>query len=151
MAAGVRIAVNGLEAFAEAIAAELAPAFAARPAERRLAIDAMLSAGGARPELVAELERAGPFGSAAPEPLFAFPAHVLADAHVVGAGHVRARLKAGDGTSLNAIAFRAADGPLGQALLAARGERVHAAGSLAIDRWGGGERVQLRLVDIARA
>jgi len=32
-----------------------------------------------------------------------------------------------------------------------RGQPVHAAGTLAIDRWNGAERVQLRLLDIASA
>jgi single-stranded-DNA-specific exonuclease len=32
-----------------------------------------------------------------------------------------------------------------------RGLKVHAAGCLAVDRWQGEERVQLRLIDIAPA
>jgi single-stranded-DNA-specific exonuclease len=32
-----------------------------------------------------------------------------------------------------------------------RGRAVHAAGTLAIDRWNGSERVQLRLIDVAPA
>jgi single-stranded-DNA-specific exonuclease len=40
--------------------------------------------------------------------------------------------------------------PLGKALFEARGEVVHAAGQLAVDRWQGAERVQLRLADIGR-
>jgi single-stranded-DNA-specific exonuclease len=64
---------------------------------------------------------------------------------------VRARLRSGDGTTLNAIAFRAAGQPLGQALLASRGQPIHAAGTLSIDRWNGAERVQLSLLDIASA
>ncbi len=32
-----------------------------------------------------------------------------------------------------------------------RGQRVHAAGSLTVDRWNGAERVQLRLIDMAPA
>ncbi len=50
---------------------------------------------------------------------------------------------------LNAIAFRAAGQPLGEALMKNRGQAVHAAGTLSIDRWNGGERVQLRLMDVA--
>ena len=49
----------------------------------------------------------------------------------------------------NAIAFRSAGKPLGQALIANRGRSVHAAGTLSIDRWNGAERVQLRVTDIA--
>jgi single-stranded-DNA-specific exonuclease len=101
-------------------------------------------------EVVEELERAGPFGAGNPEPIFVFPAHRIVDAAEVGNGHLRIRAKAGDGAFLNGIAFRQAHEPLGQALMAAKGEPMHLAGSLAIDRWGGGERVQLRLLDAAK-
>ena len=37
-----------------------------------------------------------------------------------------------------------------EALAKSVGERVHAAGTLSVDRWGGNERVDLRLVDIAK-
>ena len=52
---------------------------------------------------------------------------------------------------INAIAFRAAGQTLGSALMQSRGRQVHAAGCLAVDRWQGEERVQLRLIDIAPA
>ena len=79
----------------------------------------------------------------------ALPSHTIAYAEEVGQAHVRARLRVGDGAMLNAIAFRAAGKPLGNALIANRGRNVHAAGTLSIDRWNGEERVQLRLMDVA--
>jgi len=39
--------------------------------------------------------------------------------------------------------------PLGRALLDNRGRVLHAAGHIAVDRWQGEERVQLRLADVA--
>jgi single-stranded-DNA-specific exonuclease len=60
-------------------------------------------------------------------------------------------LRSGDGTTVNAIAFRAAGQKLGEALAQHRGQSVHAAGTLTLDRWNGIERVQLRLLDIAPA
>ena len=97
------------------------------------------------------LNRAGPFGSGQPEPLFVFPDHRLIEARSVGGnGHVRIKLRAGDGTTLGGIAFRAEGKDIGQALAKSVGERVHVAGTLSVDRWGGNERVDLRLVDIAR-
>ena len=50
---------------------------------------------------------------------------------------------------INAVAFRTAGKPLGNALIANRGRNVHSAGTLSIDRWNGEERVQLRLMDLA--
>ena len=96
-----------------------------------------------------DIARAGPFGAGHAEPVFALPSHTIAYAEEVGQAHVRARLRAGDGTMLNAIAFRAAGKPLGNALIANRGRNVHTAGTLSIDRWDGQERVQFRLMDLA--
>ena len=150
MAAGITIERDRLGDFRAFLEETLtAPVDLAR-ADEALFIDAALTAAGARPELIEEIDRAGPFGSGNPEPVFAFPSHRLIEVAEVGTGHLRVRAKAGDGSTLNAIAFRAADQPLGQALMAARGEPMHLAGCLTIDRWGGRERVQLRLLDAAR-
>jgi single-stranded-DNA-specific exonuclease len=62
---------------------------------------------------------------------------------------MRVRLRAADGVSINAIAFRAAGQKLGNALARWRGRSVHVAGTLCLDRWNGLERAQLRLVDAA--
>ena len=91
------------------------------------------------------------FGAGSPEPVLALPGHQLAYVEEVGQSHLRARLRSGDGSTLNVIAFRAVGQKLGAALLNNRGRAVHAAGSLAVDRWTGEERVQLRLIDIAPA
>jgi single-stranded-DNA-specific exonuclease len=151
MAAGVTLrkgALAQLRAFLEtALSADVATA-------RRLSglmIDGAVSAAGANLDLVAMIERAGPFGSGNPEPVIALPAHSVTYAEEVGQAHMRVRLKSADGASVNAIAFRAAGQKLGSALLNSRGRQVHAAGSFAIDRWQGEERVQFRLTDIAPA
>ncbi|MFI4997503.1 MAG: single-stranded-DNA-specific exonuclease RecJ, partial [Hyphomicrobiales bacterium] len=72
------------------------------------------------------------------------------DAAIVGSSHVRLRLRSGDGANIGAIAFRAAQEKLGLALLEARGAKLHVAGTLSIDRWGGSERTQLRIIDAAK-
>ncbi|TXN71874.1 single-stranded-DNA-specific exonuclease RecJ, partial [Methylobacterium sp. WL18] len=66
-------------------------------------------------------------------------------------GHVRARLRSRDGQAVGAICFRAAERPLGQALLRSIGQEMHVAGTLSCDRWRGAERAQLRIVDLAPA
>lgn len=50
---------------------------------------------------------------------------------------------------VNGIAFRSVGQKLGAALTENRGQAVHVAGHLAIDRWQGAERVQLRIADVA--
>jgi single-stranded-DNA-specific exonuclease len=151
MAAGVTMrkgALAPLRAFLEATLS--ADVETARRASG-LTIDGAVSAAAANTDLVAMIGRAGPFGSGNPEPVIALPAHTLTYAEEVGQAHVRLRLKSNDGASVNAIAFRAAGQKLGMALRNSRGRQVHAAGSFAIDRWQGEERVQFRLTDIAPA
>ncbi|MGB8632929.1 MAG: single-stranded-DNA-specific exonuclease RecJ [Xanthobacteraceae bacterium] len=116
-----------------------------------LLIDGAVSAAAADADLVAMIARAGPFGSGNPEPVIALPAHTVTYAEEVGQAHVRVRLKSADGAAANAVAFRAAGQKLGIALRNSRGQRVHAAGCFALDRWQGEERVQFKLIDIAPA
>lgn len=149
MAAGVTLRHDTLAPFRAYLEAELSADVAAARADRALLIDGAVSAAGANVELMNTIARAGPFGAGNVEPVIALPSHTLAYVDEVGQSHLRARLKSGDGTMLSAIAFRAIGQPLGQALIQNRGQPVHAAGTLSIDRWNGSERVQMRLIDIA--
>lgn len=149
MAAGVTLRKDALAAFRAFLEETLATEVEAARRETALTIDGAVSAGGADLKLVELLSRAGPYGAGNPEPVLALPAHTLAYVDPVGENHIRARFRSGDGKMVNAIAFRAAGQPLGQALIAARGRPVHAAGCLTVDRWQGAERVQMRLVDVA--
>ena len=149
MAAGVTLRKDALAAFRAFLEDALAPAVEVARRDSALKIDGAISAGGVNLVLVDLLARAGPFGAGNPEPLLALPAHTLAYADPVGENHIRARLRSGDGKFVNAIAFRVAGTPLGRALLDNRGRQMHAAGYLAVDRWQGEERVQMRLTDVA--
>jgi single-stranded-DNA-specific exonuclease len=151
MAAGITLKKDALGAFRAFMEDALGAAVELARRERTLRIDGAVSAGGVNPALVEMLARAGPYGAGNPEPLLALPAHTLSYADPVGENHIRARFKSRDGKFVNAIAFRAAGTDLGRALLDKRGSVVHAAGTLAIDRWQGEERVQMRLVDLADA
>jgi len=151
MAAGVTLAAGQAAAFHGFLAERLATEVDAVATSEALMVDAALSAGGATPRLLAEIERAGPFGASSPEPVFVFPSHRLTDALEIGSGgHVRIKLRGGDGATVGGVAFRAAQEPLGRALLAARGESVHLAATLTLNRWGGRETAELRVLDLAR-
>jgi single-stranded-DNA-specific exonuclease len=151
MAAGIMLRRDRLNAFRAYLEDALAAAVEAARREDALLVDGAVTAAAATNELVATIARAGPFGAGNPEPIIAFPAHTLVYADEVGQSHMRVRLRSGDGLFLNAIAFRAAGQKLGRALEQARGQCVHAAGTLCLDRWNGIERVQLRLIDVASA
>jgi len=156
MAAGLSLAPeilarDGLARLDTHLREALGASIAEARASEALLVDASLSAGGATAELVRLVERAGPFGQGAPEPVFALARHRIIDAGLVGESHVRARFRSRDGQILGGIVFRAAQTPLGQALLAGIGREMHVAGSLACDRWKGTERAQLRIRDLAES
>jgi single-stranded-DNA-specific exonuclease len=149
MAAGVTLAKSRIGEFRAFLEEKLAQPVAEARAHSGLAIDAALTAAGATPAIAHSIEAAGPFGAGNPEPIFALPRHRLVDVIAVGADHLRLRAVAGDGRAIEAIAFRAVGKPLGEALLRLRGANVHLAGALAINRYGGREKAQLRVVDAA--
>jgi single-stranded-DNA-specific exonuclease len=149
MAAGVTLAKSRIGEFRAFLEEKLAQPVAEARADAGLAIDAALTATGASPALAHSIEAAGPYGAGNPEPIFALPRHRLADVFAVGADHLRLRAVAGDGRAIEAIAFRAVGKPLGDALLRLKGANAHLAGALAINRYGGREKAQLRVVDAA--
>lgn len=149
MAAGVTLKKERLAEFRAYIEAALQDAVTDARHADELLIDGAVAARAVTTELAATLNRAGPFGSGNPEPVIALPSHELAFAEPVGQAHVRVRLKSGDGSTVNGISFRSLNQPLGNMLLSQRGQPIHVAGSLAVDRWQGAERVQLRVIDAA--
>ncbi|KRP92455.1 single-stranded-DNA-specific exonuclease RecJ [Bradyrhizobium yuanmingense] len=149
MAAGVTLRKEKLSVFRAYIESALARDVAEARHVNELYIDGAVSARAVTPELATTLNRAGPFGSGNPEAVLALPAHQLVFADEVGQAHLRLRFKAGDGAIVNGIAFRSVGQKLGNALLANRGQQMHVAGSLSVDRYQGAERVQFRVVDVA--
>jgi single-stranded-DNA-specific exonuclease len=151
MAAGVTIQAADLQRFLDFITERLSDPVSAMRLRDNFAVDATLTAAGAQPGVVTALERAGPFGQGQPEPVFVFPQHRVIEAREVGSGgHLRVKLRGGDGSFIGGIAFRAAGQPLGNVLSQAIGNPLHVAGTLSIDRWGGGEKAELRIADAAR-
>jgi len=116
-----------------------------------LEIDGALGASGATFDLIDQLEKAGPYGSGHPQPVFAMPFHRIEDCRYVGTNHIRIALRAMDGARIEAMAFRATDTDLGRFLLSSRGDQVHVAGTLSGDHWQGSRRIQFRITDAARA
>src|SRR5437762_3460736 len=149
MAAGVTLRKEKLAEFRAFMESALAEDVANSRHEHELFIDGAVSARSVTVEFANRLNRAGPFGAANPEPVIALPAHQLVYADEVGQAHLRLRFKSGDGAIVNGIAFRSVGQKLGHALTQNRGQPLHVAGSLAVDRFQGSERVQLRVLDVA--
>lgn len=116
-----------------------------------LELDGALDCAGCSVDLVETLKQLGPFGAGNPEPRFAVIAARIIKADVVGNGHVRLILAGAGGQRLKAIAFRAADTDMGQALLTAKGGTFHLCGTLRADTWQGSTSVQLTIDDAAPA
>ena len=108
MAAGATLARERLGEWRAFLEETLAAPVARARAEASLHIDAAMTAGAATAELAHRLEAAGPYGSGNPEPVFVLPRHRVTDVMAVGADHLRVRAVAGDGSAIEAIAFRAA-------------------------------------------
>ncbi|MBR1220326.1 single-stranded-DNA-specific exonuclease RecJ [Bradyrhizobium sp. U87765 SZCCT0131] len=149
MAAGVTLKKERLGEFRAAMEEALGDDVRKARHVNELLVDGAVSARAVTTEFVSMLNRAAPYGAGNPEPMIALPAHQLVYADPVGEAHLRLRFKAGDGAVVNAIAFRAVGQKLGHALLENRGQPLHVAGTLSIDRWQGNERVQMRVSDVA--
>lgn len=152
MAAGLTIAEDQVDAFAAFLSERLEGAVTRAMGDRALLLDAVLTAGGVTPDLVAAMELGGPYGMGWPQPrVVAGPVRII-KADVVGNGHVRAIVAGDGGGSLKAVAFRAADTALGQALLgAAPHRRLWLAGRAKIDDWGSRPAAELHIDDAAWA
>lgn len=151
MAAGLTVAREMIPAAMARLGELLARQGAGAGGPLDLPLDGVLMPQAATVELVAALERAGPFGAAAPAPRFAFPAVQIHGARALNGTHLKVTFGDGMGARLDAIAFGAAEGPLGAALLRSGGARFHLAGRIETNHWQGRQTVQLKLEDAAPA
>ena len=98
------------------------------------------------------MDAGGPYGAGWPAPRVAAGPVRIVKADVVGSGHLRLIVAGDDGRSIKAIAFRMADSPLGQALLAAPPHRrLWVAGRIKRDEWNDRVSAELHLEDAAWA
>lgn len=152
MAVGLTVAADKIDALADFLDERLAEDVTRARGERALRLDAVVAPGGVTPAFVAALEEGGPYGMGWPAPRIATGPVRVIKADIVGTDHVRAIVAGEDGRSLKTIAFRAADTPLGQAVLSAGTTRkLWVAGRAKIDDWGPRPAAELHLEDAAWA
>lgn len=151
MAAGLTVAEEMIPQAMTRLEQLLTREMAERSGIHDLQISGLLDPRGATPELMKLLEQAGPFGQAAPAPRFAFADQLIDGLSTMGENHLRLRFRGAGTAPVDAVAWGAMSGPLGPALLSARGRRFHLAGRLELSLWGGRERLRLRLEDAAPA
>lgn len=152
MAAGLTVAPGGVEPLRDYLSARLAQDIAAARAGRALLLDTLCSPRGVAGGLCDALDAGGPYGAGWPSPRVAAGPVRLLRTGIVGNGHVRGIASGEDGASFKWIAFRAADKPLGQSLLADGGQaRWWLAGAIKRDDYAGGDKAEMHLDDAALA
>ncbi len=151
MAAGFTVAAGVLDRLSGFLAERLGDGLNGEPPKPVLDVDGALQPGAATPELIALIERLGPFGSGNAEPRFVLPAVRVIQALAAGEGHVRCLVGGSDGQWLKAIAFRCRETELGRLLLTPNAPALHLAGHLRAKRWQGRTEVQLQIEDGAPA
>lgn len=152
MAAGLTVDEHQVGPLADWLDEQLAKAVGLAMAQQTIQLDLALAPGGLTPALVETMDSAGPFGIGWPGPRVAVGPVRLVKADIVGTDHVRLIAAGQDGNSFKAIAFRAADSEMGQALLhGSRGRSLWLAGRVKIDDWASRPQAELHLEDAAWA
>lgn len=149
MAAGLTVPRAKIEPLRAFLADRLKNSSSEAREKARLDLDGALTPGAATQDLIEMIDKAGPYGQGNPQPRFAFPAVRVKFAKVVGETHLRCVLEGGDGSRIEAVAFRAAGQPLGDLLTGTGGMPIHVAGNLKRDTWGGRDKIELMIDDAA--
>lgn len=152
MAAGLTVAAGEIDRFVAWINDRLAGPVAVAQQGRAMAIDAVLAPGAVNADFADAIAAGGPYGHGWPQPRMAVGPVRLIKADIVGTGHLRLIAAGDDGRSFKAIAFRAGDSAMGQALLAMpRDARLWLAGRVRRDEWTGGNAAEMHVDDAAMA
>ena len=150
MAAGFSLKRSQLEAFHQYLAEHINPQMISSDTSV-INVDGVLSVGALTDTLMENLALLAPFGEANPEPVFVIKDVTVSRTVLLKNGHIGCTLSGRNGQYLNAIAFRAADTPLGQQLLTVGDKRIHVLGTLKKDNWKGRSKIQLQIADAAFA
>jgi single-stranded-DNA-specific exonuclease len=154
MAAGFTIEPDFIQQTYEFFIEQSQHIAAGHNAQNDVYVDALASLNGMTPEFVRLLENnIGPFGMENPEPYFVLPDVRIAHADIVGQDHVRVMLRVAEGgRQLKAIAFRAVDTALGEALLNRGHDRtLHLMGQFRVNEWNGSSSVEFHISDLTYA
>ncbi len=151
MAAGLTVEAGRVGELAAFLTARVAAQLGASGPDNVLNLDGALAPGGLTMDLMTALERLAPFGIGNPEPRFALSGVRSQWSRHVGTDHIRCVLTSAGGARVSAIAFRAADKPLGRLLSDPSSPSIHVAGTARIDRWNGRTEVKFQIEDAAPA
>jgi single-stranded-DNA-specific exonuclease len=149
MAAGFTAEAPALPALRQCFGGFFSAAVADGPAAKRLPIDGLLSLPSITPELARVIDNCGPFGSANPEPRFAFADVTIESVASVGTKVLRLLLADDGGKRQGGVVFGGARLPLVQQLQRLSRRRCHLAARLRLSSYGGRQRLELLVDDAA--
>lgn len=154
MAAGFTVLPEQENDFRDFLFAHIQKQMSGEAAVSETVIDGVLSVRGVQLDFVKLIQdHMGPFGQGHEEPLFTLPSVRLHMVDVVGKDHVRCQVSDWEGgPRIKAVAFRAKDTPLGEALLTqSRDTPFHLTGYFKINEWQGRESAEMHIQDAAFA
>ena len=150
MAAGFTLDADRREEFEAHMVAAAEKAFGPDGPARQSRVDTAIAAGHCSLGLAAWLERAGPWGTGFPEPVFMLEGVALAGMRKMGGDGAHRGFRIQDATGrVDGVAFRVAGTPLAEVLDRADGnERYDCIGRLNVNWYKGSARVQFVLADM---
>ncbi len=151
MAAGLTTTADKFAALDAFLTARVNKQLECVAVQRAIDFAGMIALSAATEHFINQVEQLSPYGSGNPEPMFILSDVLVNKAEVFGNGHVRCFLSSVAGGSLKGIAFRHADGPVGQLLLSPKPAPLHLAARLRVSRWQGIARVEATIEDAAHA
>lgn len=146
IAAGFTVKQDKFQAFYDHLIEELQDQVALT--EPSIEVDAVLTPSGATEALVAELKGLEPYGSGNHSPKFCLHQARVNYAERIGINHIRCQLVGADGSKVKAMAFRAAETPLGDLILSRNNQYIEVVGSLKVDTWNGRRTVTCFIDDV---
>ena len=150
MAAGFSLREDQLPAFKKFAGEYILKHLGAEKIVPTLNIDCMASLSAVNEQFAEDMQFLEPYGTDNPEPQIMLSSVRFGWAQIVGSGHVKCTLLAAGGEKLPAIAFRAADNAIGQAMLQNKGDVFDVVGNVRCDNWQGRKRIQILINDIKR-
>jgi len=144
-AAGFTIAEEKIPEFRERLSAVVLEAVGPQGFERTLSIDGSVALDALTIDLIREIDKLAPFGQGNPEPRLGCRGLEVLSSRIVGNNHLKLRLKGGNGTALDAIAFKRGD-LLGKKVR--DGAKLAAVFTPRLNAWSGKTAVELEIRDI---
>ncbi len=151
MAAGLTVDSKKIPDFQDFIEKTLSQDVRKARENKTTKVDVLISSSAVGPDLMAEINKAGPFGAEMPEPVFAFANMRISYAKALRGGHVRCAFEDTAGQRMEGIAFRADETGLADILLAPTPPHVHIVARLKQDSWQGRVKIDVHIADLAIA